>query len=92
MAAFGGHGLCVSGLGTLAVGSLARAMFCSDMDEDQITPTHSRMVPESVSVLSEPADLTGPAQPIPHTYVRLLQDASISLESPDADDQQPRTS
>jgi pimeloyl-ACP methyl ester carboxylesterase len=59
---------------------LARAMFCNDMDEDQVASTLSRMVPESVGVLSEPSDLTGLRQPIPRTYIRLLRDASISLE------------
>jgi hypothetical protein len=33
-----------------------------------------------VGVLSEPSDLTGLRQPIPRTYIRLLRDASISLE------------
>jgi hypothetical protein len=55
-------------------------MFCNDMDEDQVASTLSRMVPESVGVLSEPSDLTGLRQPIPRTYIRLLRDASISLE------------
>ncbi|HWE65707.1 MAG TPA: alpha/beta fold hydrolase [Acidimicrobiales bacterium] len=61
----------------------ARAMFCNDMGEDQVASTLSRMVPESVGVLSEPSDLTGLRQPIPRTYIRLLRDASISLEAQD---------
>jgi pimeloyl-ACP methyl ester carboxylesterase len=59
---------------------LARAMFCNDMDEDQVASTLRRLCPESVGVLSEPSDLTGLRQPIPRTYIRLLHDASISLE------------
>jgi len=57
---------------------LARAMFCSDMDEEQTLATLARMGPESLSVLAEPADLTGLDQPIPRTYVRLGRDASIA--------------
>jgi pimeloyl-ACP methyl ester carboxylesterase len=59
---------------------LARAMFCNDMDEDQVASTLRRLCPESVGVLSGPSDLTGLRQPIPRTYIRLLHDASISLE------------
>jgi pimeloyl-ACP methyl ester carboxylesterase len=59
---------------------LARAMFCNDMNEVQVAATLDQMVPESIGVLSEPSDLTGLRQPIPRTYVRLLRDASISLD------------
>lgn len=59
---------------------MARAMFCNDMDESQIASTLERLAPESVNVLSEPADLTGLRQAIPRTYIRLLRDASISLD------------
>jgi pimeloyl-ACP methyl ester carboxylesterase len=59
---------------------LARAMFCNDMDGDQVASTLRRLCPESLGVLSEPSDLTGLRQPIPRTYIRLLRDASISLE------------
>ena len=62
---------------------LARAMFCSDMDEDQTASTLARMVPEAPAVLTEPADLTGLRHPIPRAYVRLTHDASISLEAQD---------
>jgi pimeloyl-ACP methyl ester carboxylesterase len=77
-------------LGDAAIGGrgvlhpdLARAMFCNDMDEDQSASTLDRMVGEAVSVLSQPADLTGLRHPIPRTYVRLTRDASISLEAQD---------
>jgi pimeloyl-ACP methyl ester carboxylesterase len=59
---------------------LATAMFCNDMDESQIASTLDRLVPESFSVLSDPADLTGLGHDIPRTYIRLLRDAAISLD------------
>jgi pimeloyl-ACP methyl ester carboxylesterase len=62
---------------------LATAMFCTDMPESQVASTLSRLVPEALGVLSEPSDLTGLRHPIPRTYVRLLRDASISLEVQD---------
>jgi pimeloyl-ACP methyl ester carboxylesterase len=76
-----GDGL-VDGLGVLHP-DIATAMFGNDMDEDQIAATLTRLVPEAVGVLSEPSDLTGLRHPIPRTYVRLLRDASISLEIQD---------
>ena len=60
---------------------VATAMFCTDMDASQTASTLERLVPEAVSVLSEPADLTGLRQPIPRTYVRLTLDASISMDA-----------
>ena len=62
---------------------LARAMFCNDMDTDLTTWTLDRMVPEAVSVLTDPVDLTGLARPVPRTYVRLTGDASIDLAAQD---------
>ncbi len=59
---------------------LARAMFCNDMDEGLAASTLARQVPEAVGVVSEPSDLTGLRRPIPRTYIRLLQDAAISLD------------
>jgi len=60
---------------------LARAMFCNDMDERTTESTLARRVPETLNVLSEPADLTGLGHPIPRTYVRLTRDASITLDA-----------
>jgi pimeloyl-ACP methyl ester carboxylesterase len=60
---------------------VATAMFCTDMDATQTASTLGRLVPEAVSVLSEPADLTGLRRPIPRTYVRLTLDASISINA-----------
>ncbi|HEX3567308.1 MAG TPA: alpha/beta fold hydrolase [Acidimicrobiales bacterium] len=77
----------VERVGTQAIDShgvlhpdMARAMFCNDMDDTQIASTLARLAPESVTVLSEPADLTGLRQAIPRAYIRLLRDASISLD------------
>lgn len=62
---------------------LATAMFCNDMDPAQTNSTLARLVPESLGVLSEPADLTGLSRPLPRTYVRLTRDASLSLDTQD---------
>lgn len=62
---------------------LARALFCNDMDETMASSTLARMVPEALSVLTEPVDLSGLSEPIPRTYVRLTRDTSIDLESQD---------
>jgi pimeloyl-ACP methyl ester carboxylesterase len=61
----------------------ANAMFCNDMDESQRAFTLGRLVPESLHVISEPADLGGLRHDIPRTYIRLLRDASLTLESQD---------
>jgi pimeloyl-ACP methyl ester carboxylesterase len=61
----------------------ATAMFCNDMDEGQRAFTLAHLVPESLHVISEPADLDGLRQDIPRTYIRLLRDASLTLESQD---------
>ena len=62
---------------------LATAMFCSDMDSAQTAATLERRVPEAMAVLAEPVDLTGLRHPIPRAYVRLLADASITLDQQD---------
>ena len=62
---------------------LARAMFCNDMDEEQFAFTMSVMVPESFSIVSEQLGSTGLPTSVPTTYVRLLQDASLSLATQD---------
>ena len=62
---------------------LATAMFCNDMDDEQRAFTLERMVPEAVGVISEPVDLRGLRGPVPKTYVRLLRDASLTLDTQD---------
>jgi hypothetical protein len=61
----------------------ATAMFCNDMDDTQRAFTLDYLVPESMRVISEPVDLGGPPHEIPQTYVRLLRDASLSLDAQD---------
>jgi pimeloyl-ACP methyl ester carboxylesterase len=61
----------------------AAAMFCNDMDETQRAFTLARLVPESLNVILEPADLDGLRRDIPSTYIRLLRDASITLDGQD---------
>jgi pimeloyl-ACP methyl ester carboxylesterase len=60
---------------------LATAMFCNDMSAAQTASTLARLAPESIGVLTEPADLTGLRQRIPRTYVRLTLDASLTLNT-----------
>jgi pimeloyl-ACP methyl ester carboxylesterase len=61
----------------------ATAMFCNDMTTEQTSFTLSLLVPESIAVILEPVDLTGLNQGVATTYVRLLRDASLSLETQD---------
>ncbi len=76
-----GDGL-VDGRGVLHP-DLATAMFCNDMDQAQTASTLARLGSEALGVLAEPADLTGLRHPIPRTYVRLMLDASLSLDTQD---------
>jgi pimeloyl-ACP methyl ester carboxylesterase len=62
---------------------LGEAMFCNDMDPAQRKFTLDHMVPEGLGVVLEPVDLTGLVASIPRTYVRLLQDAALSLDTQD---------
>jgi pimeloyl-ACP methyl ester carboxylesterase len=62
---------------------LATAMFCNDMDESQRAFTLARLVPESMNIISEPVDLDGLRLDIPRTYIRLLRDASLTLDAQD---------
>ena len=62
---------------------MARAMFCNDMDDAQFAFATEIMVPESSSVIAEVLDGAGLPTALPTTYVRLLQDASLSLTTQD---------
>ena len=62
---------------------MARAMFCNDMDDEQFRFAIDVMVPESSSVIAEVLSGTGLPPALPCTYVRLLQDASLTLETQD---------
>ena len=59
---------------------LATAMFCNDMNEHDRALTLSLLVPESFGVIAESIDLRGLRGSVPSTYVRLLRDASLTLE------------
>jgi pimeloyl-ACP methyl ester carboxylesterase len=56
----------------------ARAMFCSDMDEEQADFVLSRLCPEALAPMSEPARLAGLRHPAPRSYVKLLRDQTLS--------------
>jgi pimeloyl-ACP methyl ester carboxylesterase len=60
---------------------LATAMFCNDMDAAQTASTLERRVPEVMGVMSEAADLSGLQSGVPRTYVRLIEDAIVSLQT-----------
>lgn len=56
----------------------ARAMFCSDMDDEQSRFVLSRLCPEALGPMSEPARLAGLRQAVPRSYVKLLRDQTLS--------------
>jgi len=62
----------------------AVAMFCNGMDAVQTRFVLDNLCPEAPGPLSEPMRLAGMAQPVPRTYVKLLQDATLSQEVQDA--------
>jgi pimeloyl-ACP methyl ester carboxylesterase len=59
----------------------ATAMFCNDMNETQRAFTLAHLVPESMNIISEPMDLNVLPEQIPRTYIRLLRDASLTLDA-----------
>jgi len=61
----------------------ARAMFCSDMDEVQARFVLSRLCPEPVGPMLEPARLAGLRHPVPRSYVKLLRDQTLAPELQD---------
>jgi len=67
--------------GTLS-DALARPMFGNDLDDDQWAFVRTCMVPEPNGVLDGPTDVGLPAD-LPRTYVRLLQDASLTVATQD---------
>jgi pimeloyl-ACP methyl ester carboxylesterase len=60
----------------------AAAMFCNDMDDEQRAWTLAHMTSEVLGVIGTPMTLAGLGS-IPRTYVRLLQDESVSLDAQD---------
>ena len=61
----------------------ARAMFCGDMDEAQARFVLSRLCPEPVGPMLEPARLAGLRHPVPRSYVKLLRDQTLAPELQD---------
>ena len=57
--------------------AMATAMFCNDMDDDQIRFTLERMVPEATQVTVEPVSLKGLRHPIPRTWIRTDHDIVV---------------
>jgi pimeloyl-ACP methyl ester carboxylesterase len=60
---------------------VARQMFCNDMDEVQTRFVLDHIGPEAPGIVTEPVDLSGLRHPIPRSYVRLLQDGSLSQDT-----------
>jgi pimeloyl-ACP methyl ester carboxylesterase len=58
--------------------SVARAMFCNDMDEAQTSFVLENLCAEAGRPLVEPTRLAGLEQPIERTYIKLLRDQSLS--------------
>ena len=58
--------------------SVAQAMFCNDMDEAQTSFVLDQLCAEAGRPLVEPARMIGLQQPIERTYIKLLQDQSLS--------------
>jgi pimeloyl-ACP methyl ester carboxylesterase len=67
--------------GTLS-DALARPMFGNDLDDEQWAFVRTCMVREPDGVIDEPTDVGLPAD-LPRTYVRLLQDASLTVATQD---------
>ncbi|RNG27758.1 alpha/beta fold hydrolase [Streptomyces botrytidirepellens] len=58
----------------------ARALLCSDADEEQAAEVQEHLVDDAAALLAEPVDLTGYRLPVPRTYIRLSQDRCYSPE------------
>jgi pimeloyl-ACP methyl ester carboxylesterase len=65
--------------GTLDL-DLARAVFGNDMDDEQFAWCAERMVPEAMSLPTEPVDLTPLQRPFPRTWIRTVHDAIVAPE------------
>lgn len=69
--------------GKLMSDEVATAVFCNDMDADLTAYTLSIMGPEAPGLVVEPVSLSGFANDIPRTYVKLLDDAILVPEMQD---------
>lgn len=61
-----------------------KVIFGNDLDDEQFAWMLERMVPEAGRVMCAPSDLTGLANPIPRSWVRLLRDAIVPVAVQDA--------
>jgi pimeloyl-ACP methyl ester carboxylesterase len=64
--------------------AIARQMFCNDMNEKQARFVLDRLVPEAWGPMLEPTKLAGLSHGVPSTYVRLLQDVTVTPELQDS--------
>ena len=62
---------------------MAIAMFCNDMDDDQIQATLSRMVPEAVHLVLALVSLAGLRNDIPRAWIRTERDLIVPPERQD---------
>ena len=63
--------------------SLVRALFCNDMDDEQFARVLEIAVPEAPGITTEVLGSEGLPPTVPCTYVRLLQDGSLTLAGQD---------
>jgi pimeloyl-ACP methyl ester carboxylesterase len=57
--------------------AMATALFCNDMDDEQIRYTLDRMVPEATQLVLEPLSHAGLRNPIPRTWIRTDHDIVV---------------
>ena len=70
---------------------MAIAMFCNDMNHDQIRATLSRMVPEAVHLVLAPVSLAGLRNEIPCTWIRTELDLIVPPDRQDLFAQRTRS-
>lgn len=62
---------------------MATAMFCNDMNDEQISATLNRMVPEAIQLVLEPVSLAGLRHNVACTWVRTQRDLIVPPERQD---------
>lgn len=70
---------------------MAIAMFCNDMNDDQIRATLNRMVPEAVHLVLARVSLAGLRNEIPRTWIRTERDLIVPPERQDLFAQRTRS-
>jgi pimeloyl-ACP methyl ester carboxylesterase len=63
--------------------AMATAMFCNDMNDEQIAATLGRMVPEAVQLVLEPVSLAGMRNDVARTWVRTDRDLIVPPDRQD---------